>query len=190
MCGRSLAGDSGREHGWMSVESVVCCLVEVFATGRSLDQRIPAECGVSECDREAALIRFWPAGAVDPCQETMCCAVQCCAVLCCACAVLCCAVQCSAVLCSAVLCSAVQCCAVLCCAVLCSAVLCSAVQCSAVLCSAVQCSAVLCCAVLCSVRTATAAGPLCICAQILVRLVHIETVKCEDGKPDPFKSQW
>jgi len=36
-------------HGWMPV---VCCWVEVSATGRSLVQRGPAECGVSklECD--------------------------------------------------------------------------------------------------------------------------------------------
>jgi hypothetical protein len=32
--------------------SVVCCLVKVSASGRSLFQRSPIECGVSECDRE------------------------------------------------------------------------------------------------------------------------------------------
>jgi hypothetical protein len=37
----------------LSVVSVVCCQVEVSATGRSLVQRIPTECVVSECDREA-----------------------------------------------------------------------------------------------------------------------------------------
>ena len=31
--------------------SVVCYPVEVSATGRSLSQRNPTECGVSECDR-------------------------------------------------------------------------------------------------------------------------------------------
>jgi hypothetical protein len=33
----------------MSVVSVVCCQVEVSATGRSLVQRISTEYGVSEC---------------------------------------------------------------------------------------------------------------------------------------------
>ena len=34
--------------------SVVCCLVEVSATGWSLFQRSATECCVSECDRETA----------------------------------------------------------------------------------------------------------------------------------------
>jgi hypothetical protein len=38
-------------YGCLSLVSVVCCQVEVSATGRSLVQRIPTECGVSECDR-------------------------------------------------------------------------------------------------------------------------------------------
>jgi len=36
----------------MSV-SCECCQVEVSASGRSLVQRSPIECGVSECDRKA-----------------------------------------------------------------------------------------------------------------------------------------
>jgi hypothetical protein len=41
--------------------SVVCCQVEVCATCRSLVQRSPNECGVSECDREASTVRGpWP----------------------------------------------------------------------------------------------------------------------------------
>ena len=41
--------------------SVVCCQVEVSATGRSLGQRSPTECGVSDCDREASIVRRpWP----------------------------------------------------------------------------------------------------------------------------------
>jgi len=41
--------------------SVVCCQVQVSARGLSLAQRIPAECGVSECDREASKMRKpWP----------------------------------------------------------------------------------------------------------------------------------
>jgi hypothetical protein len=39
--------------------SFVCCRVEVYASGRSLVQRSPTECGVSECDREASIMR-WP----------------------------------------------------------------------------------------------------------------------------------
>jgi hypothetical protein len=33
----------------MFVVSVVCCMVEVSATGRSLVQRSPTDCGVSLC---------------------------------------------------------------------------------------------------------------------------------------------
>jgi len=38
---------------WMSLAllRVVCWQVELSASGRSLVQRIPTECGVSECDR-------------------------------------------------------------------------------------------------------------------------------------------
>ena len=47
----------------MSVVSVVCCDVDVSATGRSLVQRIPTVCGVSECDRETSIRRRpWPTG--------------------------------------------------------------------------------------------------------------------------------
>jgi hypothetical protein len=40
----------------------VCCQVEVSATGWSLVQRSPTECGVSKvCDREASIMRRpWP----------------------------------------------------------------------------------------------------------------------------------
>jgi hypothetical protein len=41
-------------HGCLSLVSVVCCQVEVSASGWSLVQRSPNECGVSECDREAS----------------------------------------------------------------------------------------------------------------------------------------
>jgi hypothetical protein len=34
-----------------------CCQVEVSATGWSLLQRSPTECGVSECDRDASIMR-------------------------------------------------------------------------------------------------------------------------------------
>jgi hypothetical protein len=44
-----------------SLVSVVCCQVEVSASGWSPVQRGPTECGVSECDREASILRRpWP----------------------------------------------------------------------------------------------------------------------------------
>ena len=47
----------------MSVVSVVCCQVEVCATGLSLVQSWPTECGVSEYDCEATIMRSpWPTG--------------------------------------------------------------------------------------------------------------------------------
>jgi hypothetical protein len=47
-------------HECLSLVSVVCCQVEVSATGWSLFQRIPTECGVSECDGKASRIgRPW-----------------------------------------------------------------------------------------------------------------------------------
>ena len=43
---------------WMSVSCECCvCQVEVSATGRSLVQRSPTECGVSECDLETSTMR-------------------------------------------------------------------------------------------------------------------------------------
>jgi hypothetical protein len=54
---------SHRGHVCLSVVSVVCCQVEVSATGRSLVQSCPTEHGVSECDREATIMRRpWPTG--------------------------------------------------------------------------------------------------------------------------------
>jgi hypothetical protein len=48
-------------YGCLSIVSVVCCQAEVSATDRSLVQSSPTECGVSECDREASIIRRpWP----------------------------------------------------------------------------------------------------------------------------------
>ena len=37
--------------------SAVWCQIEVYATGRSFVQRSLTECGVSECDREASIMR-------------------------------------------------------------------------------------------------------------------------------------
>jgi hypothetical protein len=49
-----------RGHTCLSLVSVVCCQVEVFAGGgggRSHHQRSTSVCGVSECDREASTMR-------------------------------------------------------------------------------------------------------------------------------------
>ena len=54
VCGRSLAGIAGSNTARgtdMSLVSVVCCQVEDCASGLSLVQGSPTECGVSECDR-------------------------------------------------------------------------------------------------------------------------------------------
>jgi hypothetical protein len=37
--------------------SILCCQVKGSATGRSLVQRSPTECNVSECDDEASEMR-------------------------------------------------------------------------------------------------------------------------------------
>jgi len=42
---------------YMSPGSVLCCQIEVSASGWSLIQRIPSERGVSECDRAASKMR-------------------------------------------------------------------------------------------------------------------------------------
>ena len=45
----------------LSVVTAACCQVEVSATDRSLVQRSPINCGASECDREASIMRTpWP----------------------------------------------------------------------------------------------------------------------------------
>jgi hypothetical protein len=62
VCGLSLAGIKGSNpaggggYRCLSLVSVVCCQVEVSATGWSLVQRSPTDCGVSECDRETSII--------------------------------------------------------------------------------------------------------------------------------------
>jgi hypothetical protein len=61
VCGRSLAGIVGSNPTGgvdLSLVSVVCYQVEVFATGWSLIQGSPTECGVSECDRQASIMRM------------------------------------------------------------------------------------------------------------------------------------
>jgi len=50
-----------RGHGWLSLASVVWCQVEVSASGLSLIQRSPTECGGSEFDRKTSTKRRpWP----------------------------------------------------------------------------------------------------------------------------------
>jgi hypothetical protein len=49
--------ESHQGDGRLYLVSVVCCQVEVCATGRSLFRRSPTECGESECDREALIVR-------------------------------------------------------------------------------------------------------------------------------------
>jgi hypothetical protein len=61
--GRSLGGIAGSNPtgGMGACLSVVCCQVEVSTSGWSLVQRSPTFCGVSECDREASIMRRpWP----------------------------------------------------------------------------------------------------------------------------------
>jgi hypothetical protein len=57
--GRSLAGfESRRQHGYLYLFSVVCCQVEISAMGRSLVQRSPTVCGVSEWNRKDSIRRM------------------------------------------------------------------------------------------------------------------------------------
>ena len=58
VCSSSLAGIAVSSPAVaMDVLFVVCCQVEVSATGWSLVQSSPTDCGVSECDREASIVR-------------------------------------------------------------------------------------------------------------------------------------
>jgi hypothetical protein len=64
VCGRSLPGVAGSipPGAWISV-SCQCCVLSGrgLCDGLSLVQRSPTECGVSECDREASIMRrLWP----------------------------------------------------------------------------------------------------------------------------------
>jgi hypothetical protein len=49
--------ESHRVHGCLSLVSVVCCQVEVSASGLSLLQRSPTECGVSKRHRKVSTWR-------------------------------------------------------------------------------------------------------------------------------------
>ena len=53
-----------RGHAYLSLVNVVCCHVEFSASGWSFVLRSTANCGVSECDREASTMRRpWPTRA-------------------------------------------------------------------------------------------------------------------------------
>ena len=54
-------------HGYHCLVSVMCWQVEVSATGRSLVQRSPTECGVSECDRRTSYKKPTHTKAVEAC---------------------------------------------------------------------------------------------------------------------------
>jgi hypothetical protein len=57
----------GLGGGCLCLVSVVCCQVEVSATGRSLIQRNPSECGVSVCGAKTSTKRRpRPARALEP----------------------------------------------------------------------------------------------------------------------------
>ena len=70
--GLSLAGVAGSNSPpgvWMSFVSVVCCQVEVYASGRSVVQWSPTDCGVFDYDLEAAKMRR-------PCLTGGCCIME------------------------------------------------------------------------------------------------------------------
>ena len=74
VCGLSLVGIAGSNPaGGVEVcvlMSVVCYQVDVSSSGRSLVQKSPIECGASEYDREASIMRRpWSTGAVRPWKE-------------------------------------------------------------------------------------------------------------------------
>ena len=62
VCGRSPAGIGGFEshqgHGCLSIVRVACFQVGVSATGRSLVQKTPTDCGMFfECERKISIMR-------------------------------------------------------------------------------------------------------------------------------------
>ena len=62
VCGRLLVGITGSNPSSGTDVCFVCCHLVVFATGRSLVQRSPSNCGVSLCGLESSRIRRpWPA---------------------------------------------------------------------------------------------------------------------------------
>ena len=69
VCGHSLAEITGSDpaggHGCLFILIVLCCQVEVSATGRSLVQRTPTECGVRKAEiTRGYFTRYSPASSV------------------------------------------------------------------------------------------------------------------------------
>ena len=58
--------ESLRWHGCLSLVSVVCCQVDVSASGWSLVQRSPSDWGVSDCDLKTSTMRSKTTRAVQP----------------------------------------------------------------------------------------------------------------------------
>ena len=52
-----MGSNSAGGHGCLSLAIVVCFRVEVSAAGRSLVQRSPTDCGLSECDLKTSKMR-------------------------------------------------------------------------------------------------------------------------------------
>jgi len=44
-------------NGYLSLVIIACCQIEAFASGRSLVQRSPTDCGLSEYDQESSIVR-------------------------------------------------------------------------------------------------------------------------------------
>jgi hypothetical protein len=67
----TIRGSVGPRDGTDVCVCCACCQVDVSATDRSLIQRSPTECGVSECDRKASTVRRPrpPQGAVEPLEK-------------------------------------------------------------------------------------------------------------------------
>ena len=70
--------ESSPGHGFLFLVNVASCQVEVPATGRSLVQRSPTECGVSDCDLEtSAKKQHRPTRVVKPQNKVYICSVPC-----------------------------------------------------------------------------------------------------------------
>jgi hypothetical protein len=56
--------------GCLSLVSVVGCQIEISVSSWSPVQRSPTDCGVSQCDREASILRRpWPTTTVEPLEK-------------------------------------------------------------------------------------------------------------------------
>jgi hypothetical protein len=65
-----VVGSNPAEGMDVSLMSVMCYQIQVSASGWSLVQRSPTDCGVSECDHESSIMRRpWLTVAVAPWQK-------------------------------------------------------------------------------------------------------------------------